>query len=469
MTVDHAGDVLEEKCGLFGVRGEPRAAELCYLGLYALQHRGQESAGIVVSDGRAVREHKAMGHVYDVFSEAALRDLPGAMGLGHNRYSTTGASRAANIQPFVMDSWRGKICLAHNGNLVNARSLRKHLEGRGSIFQTGTDSEIIVHLLARSRTAGFEDALGEALGEVHGAYSLLLMTKDRLFGIRDPWGFRPLCLGRLGDAAVLASESCALDIVGAVFEREVAPGELVVASEGGVRSIPLLDPQRPSPCIFELIYFSRPDSVVFGRPVYGFRCALGARLALEHPVDADVVISVPDSSNAIALGYAQASGLQLELGLIRNHYIGRTFIYPTQSIRAARVRIKYNAVREVVAGRRVVVVDDSIVRGTTSRQLVALVRKAGAREIHLRVGSPPICHPCWYGIDTPIAEELIASSKSVAEIADFLQVESVAYLSMEGLLAVGGDEVSYCTACFNGSYPVENCEEVGRTVLEFLS
>jgi len=446
-------DTWREACGLFGVRGVERASEWCYMGLYALQHRGQESAGIVVSDGRDFREHKGMGLVYDVFGEAAIQGLVGSMAIGHNRYSTTGSSLPANIQPFLMDSWRGRVCLAHNGNLVNAAGIRKRLEGEGSIFQTGTDSEVIVHLLAKSRAESFEDALGEALAELRGAYSLLLMTRDRLFGVRDPWGFRPLCIGRVGDALVLASESCALDVVGAAWEREVEPGELVVVSEGGVRSVRLVPEEQTSQCIFELIYFSRPDSVVFGQPVSSFRRELGRRLAAERPADADVVISVPDSSNAIALGYAQEAGLPLEFGLIRNHYIGRTFIYPIQSIRAARVRIKFNAVGEILGGRRVVIVDDSIVRGTTCRHLISLVRRGGAREVHLRVGSPAICHPCWFGIDTPRTEDLIAAGRSVDEIASFLGVDSLGYLSLEGLLDVGGGRRGFCTACFDGAYP----------------
>jgi amidophosphoribosyltransferase len=458
-------DRLREACGLFGVCGAESASEWCYMGLYALQHRGQESTGMVVSDGRSLREHKGMGLVYDVFGEAALTSLPGSMAMGHNRYSTTGSSLPVNIQPFSMDSWRGRVCLAHNGTLVNAAGIRRRLEREGSIFQTGTDSEVIVHLLAKSQADSFEGALGEALAQVQGAYALLLMTRDRLYGIRDPWGFRPLCLGRIGDAAVLASESCALDIVGATYEREIEPGELVVASADGVESIRLLPPQPRAQCIFELIYFSRPDSVVFGRPVSAFRRELGRRLAAEQPVDADVVISVPDSSNAIALGYAQGSGLPLEFGLIRNHYIGRTFIYPIQSIRAARARIKYNSVAEVLGGRRVV--DDSIVRGTTSRHLMSLVRRGGAREVHLRVGSPPMRHACWFGIDTPRSEELIASSHSVDEIASFLGVDSLAYLSIEGLLEVGDGRDGFCTACFDGAYPMGMCGEKEKCVLEW--
>ncbi len=461
MISDH--DKLHEACGLFGVRDAESASEWCYMGMYALQHRGQESAGIVVSDGREFREHNGMGLVYDVFGDAALQGLTGHMAIGHNRYSTTGSSLPVNIQPFSMDSWRGRVCLAHNGNLVNSAGIRRRLESEGSIFQTGTDTEVIVHLLAKSRAETFEDALGEALGEIKGAYSLLLMTRDRLFGIRDPWGFRPLCLGRVGGAVVLASESCALDIVGAAYEREIEPGELVVVSEQGVTSVRLLPEQKRSQCIFELIYFARPDSVVFGRPVSAFRRELGRRLAAEHPADADVVISVPDSSNAIALGYAEGGRMPLEFGLIRNHYIGRTFIYPIQSIRAARARIKYNAVGEVLSGRRVVVVDDSIVRGTTSRRLISLIRRAGAREVHLRVGSPPIANPCWFGIDTPHSEDLIASTQSVDEIASFLGVDSLGYLSIDGLLDVGGGRNGFCTACFDGTYPMKKEAWVDRS------
>jgi amidophosphoribosyltransferase len=462
-------DKLKEACGLFGVLGAPRAAEWCYLGLYALQHRGQESAGIVVSDGETIRESKGMGLVYDVFADGALQDLEGELAIGHNRYSTMGLSRAVNIQPFSMHSWRGRVCLAHNGNLVNAAEIRRDLESQGSIFQTGTDSEIIVHRLAKSRTPRIEEALGEALDGVRGAYSLLLMTKDRIYAIRDPWGFRPLCLGRSGHAVVVASESCALDVVGASFERELDPGEMVVVSSEGVESIPLLPRQAPAQCIFELIYFARPDSVVFGRPVSQFRCDLGRRLAAEQPAQADVVISVPDSSNAIALGYSQGSGIPLEFGLIRNHYIGRTFIHPVQSIRAVRARIKYNAVGDVLGGRRVVVVDDSIVRGTTVRRLVSLIRRGGAREVHLRVGSPPISNPCWYGIDTPKSEELIASTKSVEDIVSFLGVDSLGYLSREGLLDVGKGNGGFCSACFGGSYPTAAEGEREKGILESSS
>ncbi|MCK4548361.1 MAG: amidophosphoribosyltransferase [Candidatus Eisenbacteria sp.] len=462
-----AEDKFREACGLFGVVGTPSAAEWCYLGLYALQHRGQESAGIVVSDGESIVEHRGMGLVYDVFDEESLGSLAGHMAIGHNRYSTMGLSRTVNIQPFSMHSWRGLVCLAHNGNLVNASRIRRRLESEGSIFQTGTDSEVIVHLLARSRTSCFEDALGEALGELEGAYSLLLMTRDRLYAVRDPWGFRPLCMGRAGSAIVVASESCALDVVGASFERELDPGELVVVSEeDGVVSMPLLPAQQRAQCIFELIYFARPDSVVFGKPVSRFRRELGRALAAEQKVDADVVISVPDSSNEIALGYAQGSGLPMEFGLIRNHYVGRTFIYPIQSMRAVRARIKYNAVGEVLGGRRVVVVDDSIVRGTTMRRLVSLIRNGGAREVHLRVGSPPICNPCWFGIDTPSSEELIASGKSPEEIASFLGVDSLGYLSREALLDIGGRENGFCSACFGGAYPMEMEGQRDKAVLE---
>jgi len=447
-------DRWKEECGLFGIFGVEKAAELIYLGLYALQHRGQESAGMVTSDGTFLRGYKDLGLVCDVLSQDVIEQLPGFLGCGHVRYSTTGSSLLENAQPILVDFKIGQIAIAHNGNLVNSVSLRRMMESEGSIFQTSSDSELILHLVARSEADGVENMLKETLPKVRGAYSLIVVTRDRLIGVRDPQGFRPLCLGKLGGAHIISSESCALDIVGATFEREVEPGELVSISKEGMRSEMILESDRKRQCIFELIYFSRPDSVVFGESVDKVRRLLGRRLAEEHPVEADFVMSVPDSSNSAALGYSEASGIPFELGLIRNHYIGRTFINPVPRIRDQRVRVKFNPVRGILDGKRIVIVDDSIVRGTTSRKLIKLIRKAGAKEIHFRVSSPPICYPCYYGIDTPHRSELIASSYTVEEIAKYLRVDSLAYLSLEGLRSCVVRPDDFCYACFDGSYSV---------------
>jgi amidophosphoribosyltransferase len=434
--------------------------------LRVLQHRGQESAGIVTWDGETAFQHRSMGHVNSVFDEAVLNLLPGHVALGHVRYSTTGQSRLMNAQPILVRFRGGSLAAAHNGNLVDADRLRSTLEASGSVFRTTTDTETILHLIARaySRRQGctpdeLPAVLADALAGVQGAYSVLLMIDGVLIAVRDPRGYRPLCFGALENGGwAVASESCALDIVGAKLEREVEPGEIIVFGEDGPRAYPLLAADRgpESFCIFEYIYFLRPDSVVRGVSVERVRRALGHRLANERPADADVVIAVPDSSNSAAMGYSEESGIPLEIGLIRNHYIGRTFIHPKQSLRDLRVRIKYNPVADTLAGRRVVVVDDSIVRGTTSRKLMRMIRRAGAREVHLRVASPPIRFPCFYGIDTPTKGELIASSKDVAEIAEFIGVDSLGYLSFDGLLASAPPpRESYCVACFDGSYPHE--------------
>ncbi|MEO5617542.1 MAG: amidophosphoribosyltransferase [Candidatus Eisenbacteria bacterium] len=445
-----------EECGIFAAVGVPRAAEVVCLGLHALQHRGQESSGLVVTDEHGeFHSHKGIGLVSDVFDDAILARLPGSIGIGHNRYSTSGSLTLENTQPLRVVYRGGPLALSHNGNLVNARELRQSLEASGSIFQTTLDTEIFLHLMALSGSDDPQEALLEAARQVKGAYSLLLMTRDAVFALRDPHGFRPLCLGRLGDGYIAASETCALDLVAADYVRDVAPGELVRIDPQGIRSVTAFPAEQPlRQCIFEHIYFSRPDSRVFGVTVDRVRRKLGHRLAAEHPTVADVVIAVPDSSNSIALGYSEATGIPFELGLIRNHYVGRTFIQPQQAGRDSSVRVKFNPVREVLQGKRIVLVDDSIVRGTTSRKLVRMLRRNGAAEVHFRIGSPPVTHPCFYGIDTPSRRELIGAVKSPEEIRDFLGADSIGYLSLEGLLACEEDGTQYCNACFSGNYPV---------------
>ncbi len=451
---------IAHNCGLFGVIGHPQAAKLAYLGLYALQHRGQESAGIVSTDGERMFERKGLGLVSDVFpDERSLLELPGDAAIGHNRYSTTGTTLLVNTQPFLINFHRGQIAAAHNGNLVNAQKLRRQMERDGSIFRTTTDSEVVLHLIARSRRKTIPEMIADALGKVRGAFSMLFLTKDFLIGVKDPFSFRPLVLGRKGDAWFFASETCAFDLLGVEFLRCLDPGEMVVIRRGcepetifpwGKR-----DPQSAAACIFEFIYFSRPDSVVFGAPVDKIRRRMGHQLALEHPAEADIVISVPDSSNTAALGYSEVSGIPFEIGLIRNHYIGRTFIQPVQEAREFGVRMKYNPVVGVLRDKRVVVVDDSIVRGTTSRKLIRMLRDAGAKEVHLRVASPPIVAPCFYGIDTPDRDQLIAAKMNIEQIREFLGADSLGYLSLEGMLSVRGlPPMGYCTACFGTDYPV---------------
>jgi len=459
-------DSFRDACGVFGVHGVGRAAELVYFGLYALQHRGQESAGIVSSDGACVKGHKGLGLVSDVLTAEVLAGLPGRLAIGHNRYSTTGRTTLENAQPLLVNYQGGKLAIAHNGNLVNARELRRKMEARGSIFQTTMDTEIVAHLIAHSPRRSIEGKLKDALSEVKGAFALVMMTEDKLIGACDPRGFRPLCVGRLGNGWCLASETCGLDIIGAKYERPVEAGEMVVIDESGMRSSRILRSTRKAHCIFELIYFSRPDSTVFGESVDKVRRKLGRTLAEEAPARADIVMAVPDSSNSAALGYAEGSGLPFELGLIRNHYVGRTFIDPVQRVRDQAVRVKFNPVRDILRGKRVVIVDDSIVRGTTSRKLIRLVRKAGAREVHFRVGSPPIIGSCFYGIDTPSRAKLIASSHSVKEIAEFLGVDTLAYLSLEGLKSCVGRPGDYCYACFGECYPEPVGENGGKMALE---
>jgi amidophosphoribosyltransferase len=449
-------DKPREFCGVIGIHSHPQAAEMAYLGLYSMQHRGQEGAGIVSSDGKEVFRHVGMGLINDVFnSREILQQLKGDIAIGHNRYSTTGSDSAANVQPILVNSKDGPLALAHNGNLVNSKSLRDNLQNEGAIFQTSTDSEIIVHLICRSHAPTFIEKVKEALNQIRGAFSLLIMTREYLIAARDPSAIRPLAFGMAGNSAVIASETCAMDLIGAEYKRDVEPGELIIIGKDGLRNDSIGSSPNRKHCIFEFIYFSRPDSRIFGEYVDKTRRKLGKQLAIEHPADADIVISVPDSSNTAALGYSNVTGIKFELGLIRNHYIGRTFIQPLQKIRDFAVKIKFNPVGGVLQDRRVVIVEDSIVRGTTLRLLISMLKRAGAREVHVRVSSPPIRFPCFYGMDFPTEEELIANKKSVKEIRQFLGVHSLGYLSLEGLLeAAPGDPCHYCTACFNGEYPV---------------
>jgi amidophosphoribosyltransferase len=449
-------------CGIIGISGVPAAARQAYLGLYSLQHRGQESAGIAAIDGAGVaRVHRGMGLVSDVFGEQVLEGLPGDVAIGHTRYSTAGSSVLANAQPILAGYREGPLALAHNGNLTNAGRLRSELVSKGSIFQTSSDSEVLIHLIARSEGSEPEDQLLDAFKRVEGAYSLVITVGRTLYAVVDPLGFRPLVLGRLGSGVVLASETCALDLIGATLVRELEPGEFLRITDGRVDDLPRLDGEatgnRQRRCVFELVYFSRPDSRVFNRSVDRVRRALGRELAREHPAPgADCVFSVPDSSNAMALGYSEESGIKLEHALIRNHYVGRTFINPTQALRNSRVRIKFNPVRELLQDKKVVVVDDSLVRGTTSAGLVQMIRQAGAREVHFRVASPPITGPCYYGIDTPTKDELIASRHDADDIRRHLGVDTLGYLSLEGMLrAAGGDPNGFCHACFSGAYPTD--------------
>jgi len=450
-------DRFHDECGVFGVFGHTESANITYLGLHALQHRGQESAGIVTTDGDRLYAHRAMGLVQDSFTQDQLAKLPGRAAIGHVRYSTAGSSHIKNAQPIAVDYARGSLAVCHNGNLTNADELRAQLEARGSIFQSDSDTEVFVHLVAASKEIAVEDRIADALAKVKGAYSLLFMTEDALIGIRDPMGIRPLCLGLLPgqkDAHVMASEPCAFDLIGAEHVRDVEPGEMVVVDSTGIRSIRPL-PKAPSRmCVFEYVYFARPDSKLGGKSVYDVRKAFGRTLAREYPIEADVVVPVPDSGVPAAIGYASALSVPFEMGLIRSHYVGRTFIEPQQSIRHFGVRLKLNPVEPVFRGKRVVVIDDSIVRGTTSRKIVKMVRDAGAREVHLRISSPPTQWPCYYGIDTPTRRELIASSHSVDEIARYVTADTVGYLSLEGMLAALGGEDSFCHACFSGQYAI---------------
>jgi amidophosphoribosyltransferase len=456
-------DKFKDECAVMGVYGHPEAANLVYLGLYALQHRGQESSGIVASDGKILISHRQMGLVADIFKEDVIKRLEGSSAIGHNRYSTAGHSHLRNAQPFVVEYSQGPIAISHNGNLVNAQVLRAELEESGSIFQSTSDTEVIIHLIATSKEPTLMGRVVEALSRVRGAYSLLFLTPDRMIAARDPSGFRPLVLGRLRSRRsgyVVASETCALDLIEAEYLREVEPGEIVTFSPRGMESLKPFPPAPHAKCIFEYIYFSRPDSKLFGHNVYQVRKELGRQLAREHPVAADLVTPVPDSGVPAAIGYAEQSGIPLEFGLIRNHYVGRTFIEPQQSIRHFGVKIKLNAQREVLEGKRVVVVDDSIVRGTTSRKIIRMLRDAGAKEVHMRISSPPTISPCYYGIDTPTRTELIASNNSVEDIRRFIEADTLGYLTHEGLYAfLNGEKHGFCDACFSGDYPVHFDDE----------
>lgn len=455
-------DKFKDECGVVAIYSNPEAATLAYLGLHALQHRGQESAGIVATDGVTMYAHRAMGLVADIFfNEDTLGKLKGTLAIGHTRYSTTGDSALQNAQPIMVDCNKGMIALAHNGNLVNAHLIRSRLEAQGSIFQTTSDTEVIVHLVAQSREETLPEAIADALRRIEGAFSLVIMSRDRVFAVRDPRGFRPLSMGRIHggstrkDTIVFASETCAFDLIGATFERDVQPGEMVVVGPEGASPRFFASQTPQSSCIFEHVYFSRPDSVVFGRSVAESRENLGRQLAIEAPADADLVVPVPDSGVAAAMGYASESGLPLRFGLIRNHYVGRTFIEPEQRVRDFGVKLKLNPVRGVLKGKRVVLIDDSIVRGTTSRKIVRMVRDAGATEVHVRISCPPTKSPCFYGVDTPSKKQLIAANKTVEEIRDYIGADSLAYLSLEGMKEACGEDngLTYCTACYTGQYP----------------
>lgn len=459
-----------DHCGVFGVYGHPDAAVLTYYGLYALQHRGQESAGIVTSrgDGDGLQRHTGMGLVSQVFNHSNLGELKGNRAIGHVRYSTTGSSSAKNAQPILVDCSRGQIAIAHNGNLVNANILRDELEAYGSIFQTTVDSEIILHLMAQPRHGDRENNLLHALGRIRGAYSLVIMGENEIIGVRDPHGFRPLSIGKLDGAYVLSSETCAFDLIHAKFIRDVEPGEIVILDKDGLRSVKMNIPEaKQALCVFEYVYFARPDSNLEDRTVAHVRMELGRQLAREHAVAADVVVPVPDSGNYCALGYSEESGIPIKLAFVRNHYIGRTFLQPTQLIRDFNVRVKLNLIQKAVAGKRVIVVDDSIVRGTTARARVVTLREAGAKEVHIRVSCPPHRHPCHYGIDFPTRKELIASEHSIEEIQKYLGADSIGYLSLEGMIrATGHPATRFCMACYTGDYPVPFETDLDKFVME---
>lgn len=455
-------------CGVFGIYGHPNAAELTYYGLYALQHRGQESAGIVTADGCQFHELKGMGLVSQVFKGDALQDLVGHMAVGHTRYSTTGSSMLRNAQPLTVDCARGRIAIAHNGNLTNAAKLRDELEAQGSIFQTTVDSEIILHLMAQPPRNGDAGTLVDTVRRIEGAYSLVIMTEKELIGVRDPHGFRPLCLGKLDDAYILASETCALDLIHAKFVREIEPGEIVAINENGISSFQAFpEHQRRAFCIFEYVYFARPDSTIADRNIYRVRVQMGRELARENPIEADLVVPVPDSGNCAALGYSLESGIPFEMAFVRNHYVGRSFLQPSQLIRDFSVRVKLNLIEELVKDKRVIVVDDSIVRGTTCKARVNNLKEAGAKEVHVLVSCPPHMHPCVYGIDFPDRSKLMAANHSIEEIRKYLNADSLHYLSQAGLVrATGLPETSFCLACYNGDYPVAFDPGVDKHIIE---
>ncbi len=461
-------DKPHEECGVFAVYGHEEAARVAFFGLFALQHRGQESAGIATADGCQVRAHKGMGLASEVFREDTLSKLPGNLAIGHVRYSTTGSSVLSNAQPFLVHHADEYYALAHNGNLINAAELRRELEEKGSIFQSTMDSEVIVHLMAPYLRAGLEKALTRALSRVQGAYSIVMLTRDRVVAVRDPRGFRPLALGRFNGGWAVASETCAFDLVGARYVRDVDPGEIVIIDAAGLHSLKPFAEAKPAHCIFELIYFSRPDSQIFGQNVYLCRKRLGRNLAREYRPEADFVMPFPDSGNYAALGYAEESGLPFEMAMIRNHYVGRTFIQPSQAMRDFSVRVKLNPVHPLIDGRRIVIVEDSIIRGTTSRNRVRRLRESGAREIHMVVSCPPTRHPCPYGIDFAVRGELVAASKgSVADIASFIGLDGLHYLSIEGMVeATGMAGGNFCLACYNGQYPLPPPEMPGKFCFE---
>ncbi len=449
-------DKFHDECGVVGVYGHPDAANLVYLGLYALQHRGQESAGIAAYSNGKMHLEVGMGLVADVFSDVRLKKLPGNIAVGHNRYSTTGVSRVKNAQPCLIEYSGGTMAMGHNGNLVNASEIRKELGVAGAIFQSTNDSEVIVHLMAQSRRNSFVDRAVAALSQVKGAYSIVLMSENELVAARDPQGFRPLCLGKLDGAYIVASESCVMDLVEAEFIREIEPGELILINQFGVKSFHPFQKASTKQCVFEHIYFSRPDSYLFGHSVYSTRKLMGKALAREKPVEADVVVPVPDSGVISAMGYSEEAKIPFQMGLIRNHYVGRTFIEPQSQIRNFGVKIKLNAVKPVIEGKRVIIIDDSIVRGTTSKKIVRMLREVGAREVHVRISSPPTTHSCFYGIDTPTKGELIASNMDIDQTREYLGADSLHYISLEKMLDIFGDQKdNFCAACFDGRYPVD--------------
>jgi amidophosphoribosyltransferase len=453
-------DKFRDECGVFGIYGHAEAARMTYLGLYALQHRGQESCGIVASDGTELRSERAMGLVSDSFDQPTLDRLPGASAIGHVRYSTAGEVSIREAQPFLVACQHGQVAVCHNGNLPFATEERKRLEREGAIFSSTSDTEVVLHGIARSHAPGVAEAIPEVLRETEGAFSMLFLTPDALIAIRDPRGFRPLALGRLKDAWVIASETCAFDLIDARYERDVEPGEMIVIDRRGLHSSHPLPVRQHAMCVFEHVYFSRPDSVIYGRSVNESRHKMGKRLALEHPADADIVVPVPDSGVAAAIGYAAQSGLRYRHGLVRNHYIGRTFIEPKQSIRSFGVRIKLNPVRHLIEGRRIALIDDSIVRGTTSKKIVRMLREAGASEVHMRISCPPTVSPCFYGVDTPNKSDLIAAQRSTEDIRRFIEADSLGYLSLEGMLEASGISANAsCVACWTEHYPTRITRE----------
>jgi amidophosphoribosyltransferase len=461
-------DKFHDECGVVGVYGHPEASNLTYLGLHALQHRGQEGAGICSSDRRQLHVEKSMGLVADIFTEKRLKHLPGDIAMGHNRYSTAGASALKNVQPIMVNFSLGSLAIAHNGNLVNAFELRKDLESEGAIFQSSSDSEVIIHLIANSKAGNLHERIIETTRKLYGAFSLLIMNEDELIAVRDPYGFRPLSLGTHDGAYVVASETCAFDLIGATYSRDIEPGEMLIINKNGVKSVKPLYSQKSAFCIFEFIYFSKPDSNIFGNlNVNEIRKELGRQLAREHSINADLVIPVPDSGVPAAIGYAEESRIPFDFGLIRNHYVGRTFIEPKQAIRHFGVKLKLNPVRKLIAGKRLVVVDDSIVRGTTSKKIVKMLKEGGAKEVHLRISSPPTIGPCFYGIDTPTRKELIASTHNLEEIKKYITADSLGYLNIEGLSKVVRNSDQYCTACFDNNYPVFSPEDKAEQIVLF--